>query len=56
MPPRGLEPAILANERVRTHALDRAATGIIQDFHKPWNEILLARQLNHIYTMITLSG
>jgi hypothetical protein len=28
MPPAGFEPAIPANERLRTHTLDRAATGI----------------------------
>jgi hypothetical protein len=28
MPPAGLEPAILASDRLQTHALDRSATGI----------------------------
>jgi hypothetical protein len=28
MPPAGFEPAIPANERPQTHALDRAGTGI----------------------------
>ena len=28
MPPAGFEPAIPANERLQTHVLDRAATGI----------------------------
>jgi hypothetical protein len=29
MPPAGLEPAIPASERPKTHALDSAATGIV---------------------------
>ena len=36
MPPAGFEPAIPADERLQTHALDRSATGIgMKVFYNP---------------------
>jgi len=46
MSPAGLETTILANERLKTHALDRAASGtaklnsyLIPAAHKPFSEL-----------------
>ena len=35
MPPAGFETAILAGDRLQTHALDRSATGIGAHCHMP---------------------
>jgi len=64
MPPAEFEPTVPASERLQTHALDRAATGIgLTDFSFPYLPImtLLFRSLSflqYVYCvqMLCLSG
>jgi hypothetical protein len=56
MPRAGFEPTILASERPQTHALDRAATGIITaldrtDWQKMWREPVPGLETAILYTI-----
>ena len=51
VPPAGSEPAVLASERPKTHALDREATGI----GPPWSYKLIVYIQNlHSYSLLKL--
>ena len=55
MPPAGFEPAIPADERQQTHALDRTATGVGLVFVFKQNQMFSVQILNPEHPYLVLS-